>query len=101
MCVSFIYIIIFVVLLVLLFFGDTTNTRDTRIIAMKKHIKHREALKKYYHKNEEYRKNKNKRDNENHKRLYHTDPLFRANMKDYHTGEATQKDCYAVDIYGN
>ena len=26
---------------------------------------------------------KNKRDNENHKRLYHTDPLFKANLKDY------------------
>ena len=46
-------------------------------------MKQREYSKRTYYKNEQYRKNKNKRDNENHKRLYHTDPLFRTNLKDY------------------
>ena len=60
---------------------ETQESKES--IALRKCIKHREASKKYYHKNEEHGKTKNKRDNENHKRLYHTDPLFRANLKDY------------------
>ena len=60
---------------------ETQESKES--IELKKRIKKREASKTYYHKNEEYRKKKNKRDNENHKRLYHTDPLFRENLKDY------------------
>ena len=60
---------------------ETQDSKES--IELKTRIKKREASKIYYQKNEEFRKKKNKRDNENHKRLYHTDPLFRANLKDY------------------
>ena len=63
---------------------ETQQVQESKeSIELKKHIKKREASKTYYHKNKEYRKRKNKRDNENHKSLYHTDALFRENLKDY------------------
>ena len=60
---------------------ETQESKES--IELKKHFKKREASKTYYHKNKEYRKKKNMRNNENHKRLYHTDPFFRANLNDY------------------
>ena len=85
MCVSFILLFCCAVGTIILM--ETQQVQETQeskeSIELKKRIKKREASKIYYHKNEEYRKKKNKRDNENHKRLYHTDPLFRENLKDY------------------
>ena len=85
MCVSF--ILLFCCAVGTIIVMETQQVQETQeskeAIALKKRIKKREASKIYYHKNEEYRKKKNKRDNENHKRLYHTDPLFRENLKDY------------------